>query len=56
MRGAVWLIGGIVLVDLLVVAWLLARAALRDRRLATARRIVCPAALPTAGEPGLGPG
>jgi hypothetical protein len=55
MRVAVWLIGGIVLVDLLVVAWLLARAALRERRLAPARRIVRPAGPPAAREPGLGP-
>ena len=54
MRVAVWLIGGIVLLDLLVVAWLLARAALRERRLSPGR-IVSPAGPPAAGEPSLGP-
>jgi hypothetical protein len=55
MRVAVWLIGGIVLLDVLVVAWLLARTALRERRLAPARRVLGPAGARVSRQPDVGP-
>jgi hypothetical protein len=55
MRVAVWLIGGIVLLDVLAVAWLLARTALRERRLAPARRVLGPAGARVSRQPDVGP-